>query len=105
MFRWLYDRLRRLLDRWIFKDSYDYRSSLQRLSQDLSLAGHLDTLGATLRRLMNLDFAVLLVRALSAPPAPTRGPCYPRSLRPRARPLTRRGSRPSPMATFTVLLV
>ncbi len=62
MFRWLYDRLRRLLDHLIFKDSYDYRSSLQRLSQDLSLAGHLDTLGATLRRLMNLDFAVLLVR-------------------------------------------
>jgi signal transduction histidine kinase len=60
-FRWLYDRLRRWLDRWIFKDSYDYRSSLQHLSRDLSLAGHLDTLGATLRRLMNLDFAVLLV--------------------------------------------
>jgi len=60
-FRWLYDRLRRSLDRWVFKDSSDYRSSLQRLSQDLLLAGHPDTFGATLRRLMNLDFAVLLV--------------------------------------------
>lgn len=64
-FRWLYDRIRRLLDRLIFKDVYDYRVSLQRLSRDLSLASDLDTLGAslpaTLRSLMNLDFAVLLV--------------------------------------------
>jgi len=65
-FRWLYDRLRRLLDRLIFRDSYDYRASLQQVSRDLSLAENVDTLGtalpATLRRLMNLDFAALLVR-------------------------------------------
>lgn len=57
--------LRRLLDRLIFKDSYDYRTSLQGLAADLSVAADLDTLGmslpGTLRRLMNLDFAVLLV--------------------------------------------
>jgi len=62
----LHGRLRRLSDRVIFKDSYDYRASLQDLSQELSLAGDLDTLGmevpGTLRRLMNLDFAALLVR-------------------------------------------
>lgn len=65
LFRGLYDRMQRRLDRLIFKDSYDYRASLQALSWDLSLAGDLDALGAslpsTLRRLMNLDFAVLLV--------------------------------------------
>ena len=64
-FRWLYDRLRRALDHLIFRDSYDYRASLQDLSRDLSLAEGLDTLGmalpARLRRLMNLDFAALLV--------------------------------------------
>ncbi len=58
-------RGQRRLDRVIFKDSYDYRASLEGLSRDLSLAGDLDTLGtrlpATLRRLMNLDFAALLV--------------------------------------------
>jgi len=64
-FGWARVRLQRSLDRLIFKDSYDYRASLQGLSRDLSLAGDLDTLGArlpaTLRRLMNLDFAALLV--------------------------------------------
>jgi len=62
----LYSRLWRYLDHHIFKDSYDYRASLQGLSQDISLVGDLDALGAslpdTLRRMMNLDFAVLLVR-------------------------------------------
>jgi signal transduction histidine kinase len=64
-FGWARVRLQRALDRLIFKDSYDYRASLEGLSRDLSLAGDLDTLGArlpaTLRRLMNLDFAALLV--------------------------------------------
>jgi len=62
----LYGRLRRLGDRLLFKDSYDYRASLQDLSQGLSLVSDLDTLGTevpgTLCRLMNLDFAALLVR-------------------------------------------
>jgi len=61
----LHGRAWRLLDRLIFKDSYDYRASLQDLSRGLSLASDLDTLGvavpATLRRLMNLDGAVLLI--------------------------------------------
>ncbi len=64
-FRWLYSRLFSLLDRLIFKDSYDYRVSLQRLSGDLSVAGDLNTLAEslpeTLRRLMNLRFVALLV--------------------------------------------
>jgi len=64
-FGWARVRLQRALDHLIFKDSYDYRASLQDLSRELSLAGDLDTLGAqlpaTLRRLMNLDFAALLV--------------------------------------------
>ncbi len=64
-FGWARVRLQRSLDHLIFKDSYDYRASLEGLSRDLSLAGDLDTLGArlpaTLRRLMNLDFAALLV--------------------------------------------
>ncbi len=62
---WLRDRLLAVADRLIFKDAYDYRGSLQALSRDLSVAGNLDTLGAwlpgTLRRLMNLEFALLLV--------------------------------------------
>jgi signal transduction histidine kinase len=65
-FRWLFDRIRQQLDYRLFKDSYNYRASLQRLSQELSLAGDLDVLGAslasTLRQLMNLEFALLLVR-------------------------------------------
>lgn len=63
--RWLHDHVQRVLDHFIFKDAYDYGHSLQGLSHDLSLMGDLDTLGAslpaTLRQLMNLDFAVLLV--------------------------------------------
>jgi signal transduction histidine kinase len=63
--------LRRLLDRLVFRDSYDYRASLQRLSRDLSLAGDLDSLGASLParlcRLMNLDFALLVVDAPGGP--------------------------------------
>ncbi|MDP9350830.1 MAG: GAF domain-containing sensor histidine kinase, partial [Chloroflexota bacterium] len=62
---WLRDRLLAVADRLIFKDAYDYRASLQALSRDLSVAGDLDTLGTwlptTLRRLMNLEFALLLV--------------------------------------------
>lgn len=64
-FGWLRGRLQRLLDGLIFKDAYDYCISLQQLSKDLSLAGNLDTLGATLPdtlcQLMNLDFAILLI--------------------------------------------
>ncbi len=63
-FRRPYDGLRRVLDAHLFKDAYDYRDALERLSRDLSLAGDLDTLAAALpdrlQRLMNLDFAVLL---------------------------------------------
>ncbi len=59
------NRIKQYLDRLIFKDSYDYRASLQGLSQDLSAVSDLNTLTislpATLRRLMNLDFAVLLI--------------------------------------------
>ncbi|MGI8827724.1 MAG: hypothetical protein ACR2JC_19245 [Chloroflexota bacterium] len=36
-FRWLYGWLSSVIDRLIFKDSYDYRASLQRLSAHLSL--------------------------------------------------------------------
>ncbi len=61
----LYGWLRRYSDRLFFKDSYDYRASLQSLSRELSLAGDLSREGTevldTLCRLMNLDFAVLLV--------------------------------------------
>lgn len=64
-FRRLYSRLLMLFDRLIFKDSYDYRTALRQLSSDLSLAGDLDTLAASLpeslRQLMNLHFAALLV--------------------------------------------
>ncbi|MDQ2831087.1 MAG: hypothetical protein M3Y74_18825, partial [Chloroflexota bacterium] len=44
-FGWARVRLQRALDHLIFKDSYDYRASLQDLSRELSLAGDLDTLG------------------------------------------------------------
>jgi signal transduction histidine kinase len=64
-FRWLSVRLLSLLDRLIFKDTYDFRESLQQLSTDLSLAGDLDPLAEslpeTLRRLMHLRFVVLLI--------------------------------------------
>jgi len=62
----LYGRARRGLDRLIFKDRYEYRAALQGISRDLMAMGDLDAVGAALphgiRRLMNLDFAVLLVR-------------------------------------------
>jgi len=65
-FRRLYDRLGGVVDRLVFKDTYDYRASLHQLTRDLSLAGDLEALGrslpATLRRLMNLDYVVLTVR-------------------------------------------
>lgn len=58
-------RLQRALDRAIFKDTYDYRTSLQGVSRDLSFVADIETLGAalpkTLRELMNLDFAVFLI--------------------------------------------
>lgn len=64
--RWLHDRLVLILDRAFFKDAYDYRGSLHQLSQELSLASDLDAVCASLldrlRRLMNLDFAVLLIQ-------------------------------------------
>jgi len=72
-FRWAYDALWRRFDRLIFKDAYDYRATVQGLSRDLSLAGDLAALGASLprelRRLMNLDFAALLVEDPSEMPA------------------------------------
>lgn len=64
-FGWGRARLQRRLDQLIFKDAYDYRPALQALSHDVSVAHDLVALGqslpATLRRLMNLDFAVLLI--------------------------------------------
>jgi len=61
----LYGRAQRGLDRLIFKDRYEYRAALQGVSQDLTAMGDVDAVGAALpqsiRRLMNLDFAVLLV--------------------------------------------
>lgn len=71
--RCLFGRVKFLLDRLIFKDAYDYRASLQRLSRDLSVAGDADALSAELPaalcRLMNLDFAVLLVHGMQGEPA------------------------------------
>jgi len=49
-FGWARVRLQRSLDRLIFKDSYDYRASLESLSRDLSLVGDLDTLVCGSRR-------------------------------------------------------
>lgn len=70
-FGWLREHLQRTLDRLIFKDSYDYRASLHQLSQDLSIASDLETLSASLlgnlRRLVNLDFAVLLLQTERGP--------------------------------------
>ena len=61
----LYGRARRGLDRLIFKDRYEYRAALQGISRDLTAMSDVDAVGAALpqsiRRLMNLDFAVLLV--------------------------------------------
>ncbi len=61
----LYGRARRGLDRLIFKDRYEYRAALQRISRDLTAMSDVNAVGAALprsiRRLMNLDFAVLLV--------------------------------------------
>ncbi len=61
----LYGRARRGLDRLIFKDRYEYRTALQGISRDLMAMSDVDAVGAALprsiRRLMNLDFAVLLV--------------------------------------------
>lgn len=63
--RWLYERLLSIIEPLIFKDSYDYRASVQELSRQVALVGDLDILGEslpeTLCRLMNLEFAALLV--------------------------------------------
>jgi signal transduction histidine kinase len=68
-FTWLRTQLQQMIDRVVFKDSYEYRHALGELSRDLSSATNLDTLSATLpstlRRLMNLDFALLLVHEAS----------------------------------------
>ncbi|MBA3946499.1 MAG: GAF domain-containing sensor histidine kinase [Herpetosiphonaceae bacterium] len=65
-FGWLGTRVQIFADRLIFKDSYDYRAALRALSHDLSAAEDLTTLGnvlpGTLCRLMNLDFALLLIK-------------------------------------------
>jgi two-component system sensor histidine kinase ComP len=70
-FSWLRDRLRERLDRVIFKDHYDYRAALHKLSQDLSTVRELDALSQSLLgrlcRLMNLDFAVLLLAGRRGP--------------------------------------
>ena len=68
-FTWLRTQLQQMIDRVVFKDSYEYRHALGELSRDLSSATNLDTLSATLpstlRHLMNLDFALLLVHEAS----------------------------------------
>jgi len=74
-FTWLRTQVQQVIDRVVFKDSYTYRDALRALSHDLSRATNLDTLSislpSTLRRLMNLDFALLLVH--EAPSARTIG--------------------------------
>lgn len=66
LFGGVYGRARHALDKLIFKDRYEYREALQAMSQDLMARGDVDGVGAALtgsiRRLMNLEFAVLLVR-------------------------------------------
>ncbi len=66
LFLWLRVGLERILDRLFFKDAYDYRAALQGLSRDLSLASNSGvpdvSFAHALRALMNLDFALLLVR-------------------------------------------
>lgn len=63
-FGWLHPRLRETVDRWVFKDSYEYRGALESLSRELSAGGEIEGLGrllpARLQALMNLDFVVLL---------------------------------------------
>ena len=58
--------VQRAVDRIAFKDRYEYRVSLQDLSRRLSLAAGLDalvdSLPATLQRLMNLEYVSLLVQ-------------------------------------------
>ena len=60
----LYGPLRHAVDRQVFHDAYDYRSSLHEISQGLSLGAGFDTMGrslpSTLARLMDLEFAALL---------------------------------------------
>jgi signal transduction histidine kinase len=65
-FQRLYKRMCRMLDHVFFKDNYDYHAVLQNLSHDLSTARDIDTLGVELLRtlweLVNVEFAVLLLR-------------------------------------------
>jgi two-component system sensor histidine kinase ComP len=72
-FDWLRTRLQQIFDRVIFKDSYEYRQALRALSYDLSNATNIDTLSISLsdplRRLMNLDFALLLIQEPHGPRA------------------------------------
>jgi len=60
----LYGPMRQAVDRQVFHDSYDYRSSLHEISRGLSLGASFDTMGrslpSTLARLMDLEFAALL---------------------------------------------
>jgi len=62
----LHRRLRDLFDRLIFRDGYNYRRALERLSREVALTADLSILGASLtlalRRLMNLHFAALLLQ-------------------------------------------
>lgn len=66
-FHWFYIKTCRLIDHVIFKDNYDYRAVLQNLSQDISTACDMDTLGVgllhTLRRLINAEFVTLLLHS------------------------------------------
>lgn len=83
--RRLHDQLWPRLDRRLFKDRYDYRASLLSLSRDLSLADDLSgfstSLPDALRRLMNLDFAALLIREAGRPCVRgTAGDCRPEVL-------------------------
>lgn len=65
-FERLYSQLRYWTDRTLFKDNYNYRAALQQLARDLSMARDLNTLGTQLperlQRLINVRFAVLLIR-------------------------------------------
>ncbi len=62
---WLGIQLGHQVDQYIFKDNYNYRAALRKLSRELSSASDFSTLSAslpdTLCRLMNLHFALFLI--------------------------------------------
>jgi len=62
---------RRIADRVLFKDHYDYRRSLREISRDLSLQQERDAVDGALlerlRQLLHLRFVVLLVQGEGAP--------------------------------------